>query len=66
MAVVALVALAAVLARRRPSLAALAVSGALGALVASGHANSAPARGVAIVADWAHLLGAAVWVGASP
>jgi copper transport protein len=62
-AVVALVALAAVLARRRPSLAALAVSGALGALVASGHANSAPARGVAIGADWVHLLGAAVWVG---
>ena len=61
--VVALVALAALLARRRPSLAALAVTGALGALVASGHANSAPARGVAIVADWAHLLGAAVWVG---
>ena len=62
-AVVALVALAALLARRRPALAALAVTGALGALVASGHANSAPARGVAIVADWAHLLGAAVWVG---
>ena len=63
MAVVALVALAALLARRRPPLAALAVTGALGALVASGHANSAPARGVAIVADWAHLLGAAVWIG---
>ena len=62
-AVVALVALAALLARRRPPLAALAVTGALGALVASGHANSAPVRGVAIVADWTHLLGAAVWIG---
>jgi copper transport protein len=62
-AVVALVGLALLLVRRRPPLAALAVTGALGALVASGHANSAPARGVAIVADWAHLLGAAVWVG---
>jgi uncharacterized membrane protein len=62
-AVVALVGLAVLLARRRPPLAALAVIGALGALVVSGHANSAPARGVAIVADWAHLLGAAVWIG---
>jgi copper transport protein len=62
-AAVALVALAAVLARRRPRAAALAAIGALGAVVASGHANSAPDRALAIVADWVHLLGAAVWVG---
>ena len=62
-AVVALIALAALLARRRPALAAGAVAGSLGALVASGHANSAPSRGLALIADWAHLLGAAVWIG---
>jgi copper transport protein len=62
-AVVALIAVAALLSRRRPRPAAVAVAVALGALVLSGHANSAAARGVAIAADWAHLLGAAIWIG---
>ena len=62
-AVVALAALALWLARRAPRWAALAAVAALLAVVVSGHANSADPRGVAIVADVIHLLGAAVWLG---
>jgi copper transport protein len=58
---IALVAVA--LARRAPRVAALAALAALGCVVASGHANSADPRGLAILADWAHLAGGAVWLG---
>ena len=62
-AVVALAALALGLARRRPRLAALAAVCALGALVFSGHANSADPRALAIAVDWIHLLAGATWLG---
>jgi copper transport protein len=62
-AVVALVGLAVALSTRRPGLAALAGVGALGAVVASGHADSADPRVAAVAADWVHLVAAAVWVG---
>jgi copper transport protein len=62
-AVVGLVGLALALGRRAPRVAAVAAAAALAAVVASGHANSADPRGVAIVADVVHLIAAAVWVG---
>jgi copper transport protein len=62
-AVVAFAALALGLARRRPRLSALAAASALGALVLSGHANSADPRAVAIAVDWIHLLAGATWLG---
>jgi hypothetical protein len=58
---IALVAVA--LARRAPRVAAVAGLAALGCVVASGHANSADPRGLAILADWTHLAGGAVWLG---
>jgi len=60
---VVLTGLAALCARRRPRVAALLGAGALGCLVASGHANSAESRTVALLADAAHLLGGAIWLG---
>lgn len=63
LAVVGFVLLAAWLARRAPAAAAASVVCALGGVVASGHANSAQDRGLAIVADWVHLAGVAVWMG---
>src|SRR2546423_13380677 len=65
-AVVALVTLAAALHRRRPGMAALAATGALGAVVVSGHAHSAPDRLLAIVAVLVLLVRAAGWVGGIP
>lgn len=62
-AVVAFVLLAVALSPRRPRSAALAAVVALGAVVASGHANSADPRVAAVAADWVHLVAAAVWVG---
>ncbi|MDX6670985.1 MAG: copper transport protein [Solirubrobacteraceae bacterium] len=62
-ALVALVGIAIVLARRAPRAAALAAVAALGCVVASGHANSADPRALAILADWAHLVAGAVWLG---
>jgi copper transport protein len=56
-------ALALVLARRSARAAALAIMCALGAVVASGHANSADPRAAGILADWAHLVAAAAWLG---
>ena len=61
--VVAFVLAALALARRAPRAAALGGAGALACVVASGHANSAGARAAALIADFAHLLAAAVWVG---
>ncbi len=61
--VVAFVVLAAMLSARRPRVAALAGMAALGAVVASGHADSADPRLAALAADWVHLVAAAVWVG---
>lgn len=62
--VVAFVALAlAGMAARRRLLAAAAAALALGALVLAGHADSTSPRGVALAADWIHLLGAATWLG---
>ena len=58
---IALVAVA--LARRAPRVAAVVGLAALGCVVASGHANSADPRGLAILADWTHLAGGAVWLG---
>jgi uncharacterized membrane protein len=52
-----------VLARRAPRAAAVGGLAALGCVVAAGHANSADPRGLAILADWAHLAGGAVWLG---
>jgi copper transport protein len=49
--------------RRSPRAAALAAVAALGCVVASGHANSADPRGLAIVADWVHLMAGAIWLG---
>jgi len=60
---VALLGVALALARRAPRGAALAALAALGCVVASGHANSAEPRGVAVLADWAHLAAGAVWLG---
>jgi uncharacterized membrane protein len=51
------------LARRAPHAAAVGALAALGCVVAAGHANSADPRGLAILADWAHLTGGAVWLG---
>ena len=62
-AVVAFVLLASGLSTRRPGLAAVAGAAALGAVVTSGHADSADPRAAAVVADWVHLVGAGVWVG---
>ncbi len=61
--VIAVVAVALALARRWPRLAALASALALAAITASGHADSAQPRAVALAADFTHLLGGAVWLG---
>ncbi|MCX6386652.1 MAG: copper resistance protein CopC [Solirubrobacterales bacterium] len=60
-AVVIFVLLALWLVRRNPRIAAVAAICALGGVVASGHANSATPRGLAIVVDWIHLGAGAVW-----
>lgn len=63
LAVIGFVLLAGWLARRAPAAAAMAAVCALGAVVASGHANSAPDRALAIVVDWVHLGAVAIWLG---
>jgi copper transport protein len=60
---VGLIVAALALARRAPRAAALAAVAGLGCVVASGHANSADPRGLAIAADWIHLTAGAVWLG---
>ncbi|MCA1656467.1 MAG: copper resistance protein CopC, partial [Actinobacteria bacterium] len=62
-AVVLLVLLALACAARRPGIAAAAGGASLGAIAVAGHANSAAPRAPALLADWAHLLGGAVWLG---
>jgi copper transport protein len=52
-----------VLARRSARVASLAAICALGAVVASGHANSSDPRALGILADWAHLVAGAAWLG---
>lgn len=64
-AVVAAAGLAAMLAARRPRAAAVAAAYALGFVAASGHANSASPRALALAVDWVHLLAAAAWLGAA-
>lgn len=62
-ALIALILGAVVVAERsRRTAAALAVL-ALGAIALSGHADSVQPRAAAVINDWAHLLGAAVWLG---
>ncbi len=51
------------LARRSRRLAALMAVAGLGCIVASGHANSANPRALAIAADWIHLAAGSVWLG---
>lgn len=62
-ATVLALALATLLASRLPRLTALACAAALAAIALSGHANSADPRALAVLADWVHLLAAAVWIG---
>ncbi len=62
-AVVVFLLLAGLLHRRRPRLAVLPATLALGALALSGHASSARPRGLSIAVDWLHLLAAATWLG---
>lgn len=52
------------LGRGHPRAAALSAAAALACVSASGHASSAQPRTAALAADFAHLLGAAVWLGA--
>lgn len=61
-AVVAFILVTLWLAARRPRIAAVAAVCALGAVVASGHANSASPRGLAILVDWIHLGAGSVWL----
>lgn len=49
--------------QRRVGLAAVFAGVALGALAASGHAGSASPRVPAVLNDWGHLIGAAIWLG---
>jgi copper transport protein len=63
LAVVVLLLLAGWAARGYPRAAALPAASALGALAASGHANSASAGLLAVGVDWLHLLAAAAWLG---
>jgi copper transport protein len=62
-AMVLALALAASIAGRLPRAAALTSATALAAIALSGHANSADPRALAVLADWVHLLAAAVWIG---
>jgi copper transport protein len=63
LAVVVLLLLAGWGAARYPRAAALPAASGLGALAASGHANSASAGLLAVGVDWLHLLAAAAWLG---
>jgi len=63
--VIVFVIAAVALLRRRPRAAALAAAAALGCVVASGHANSADPRALAVPADFVHLVAGAVWLGGS-
>jgi copper transport protein len=62
-ALVALVLVAVAAARRMPTTAVGAVAAALASVSISGHANSASPRVLTILADWAHLLAGAIWLG---
>ncbi|MGI9096993.1 MAG: copper resistance CopC/CopD family protein [Solirubrobacteraceae bacterium] len=62
-AVVVFLAMAALVWRRLPRIAALAGALAFGAIAASGHASSASPRVPSILNDWLHLLSAAAWLG---
>lgn len=64
LALVACVAVALALARRWPRAGALGAAAALASLSASGHAWTAQPRAATLVADFVHLLGGAVWLGA--
>ena len=58
-----LVAAAGLAIRDKLRLAASCTALALGAVVLSGHANSADPRAAALSSDWLHLLAASVWIG---
>lgn len=60
---VPLLAIAALLARRMPTLAAPWLALAFLSISFSGHANSAELSGPAIVNDWLHLLAGGIWLG---
>jgi putative copper export protein len=51
------------LANRRPTLAAVGLAISLLSISASGHANSAQPRELAILGDWLHLLAGTLWLG---
>lgn len=63
LATVALLLLAVSLARRRPRAAAAVVTLVLLGIALGGHAAGARPRGLAILADWVHLVAGAIWVG---
>jgi copper transport protein len=61
--IVLLTVLAALVAARSAALASGLVVAVFLLIAFSGHANSATPRSLAILSDWAHLIGAAAWVG---
>jgi len=61
--IVAFAMLALMGAAMRVRMAAVAALVALAAVALSGHANAASPRGVAVAADWVHLVATAVWLG---